>query len=99
MDHVQLLDLLHFGLLQVSLRCDLGRCRRSFIAELLGDQLTFSVVCHDVLQLLNLGLQGHVGPLQVLDVLMLGLHRQNLVVEFVAGLVSVVGLGLNGNLR
>ena len=99
MNHVQLLDLLHFGLLQVSLRGDLGRCRRSFIAELLGDQLTFSVVCHDVLQLLDLGLQGHVSPLQVLDVLMLSLHRQNLVVEFIRGLVAAAILWINGDLR
>ena len=99
MNHVQLLDLLDVWLLQVSLRCDLGWRGRGFGAELFRDQLALGVVRHDVLQLLDLGLQGHVGPLQILDVLMLSLHRQDLVVEFVRGLVATAVLWINGNVR
>ena len=84
-DQLQFLDLLGIRLLQVSLRGDLGRSGRCHLAELLGQLLTLGVVGHDVFQLLDLGLQGHVRALQILNVLMLGLHRQDLEVELVCG--------------
>ena len=41
------------------------------------------VLCLDLCELLDLGLESQVSPLQILDELMLGLHHQDLNVEAV----------------
>ena len=88
MDHVQLLNLLNFWLLKICLCSNLGRCAWSFFAELLGDKLALGIVGYDILKLLDLGLQGHVSSLQILNILVLSFHRQDLIVELVRGLVG-----------